>query len=286
MLATTPLDGEIVLSSLDEPGEVRLPLGGPAGSFHGWGRYAAGVVEALREHDLEVHGFRGVLSSSLPSGGGLSSSAALAAAIGFALLDGERPSHRVLQRAEHLAVGVPCGVMDQIAVLHGVTGHALAIDCATETWRAVRLPPLGLVVIDTGTRRSLDDGRYAQRRAEYESGMEPRVRHVTSEKERVARFIESAETGDIEAMGRLLDESHASLRDDFEVSAPELDRAVDMARAQDGCLGARLIGAGFAGCVLALVRGRSTAGFVRSVRDSLPGSSAFAVAVVDGAGEL
>ena len=286
MIATTPLDGEIVLSSLDEPGEVRIPLGGSAGPLEGWGRYAAGVVEAMREQDLEIRGFRGVLSSSIPAGAGLSSSAALAAAIGLALLDGERPSHRVLQRAEHLAVGVPCGVMDQIAVLHGVTGHALAIDCATETWRHVRLPPLGLVVIDTGTRRSLDDGRYAQRRAEFERGMESRVWHVTTEKERVARFIGSAETGNLETMGRLLDESHASLRDDFAVSAPELDAAVELAREQEGCLGARLVGAGFAGCVLALVRGRSTAAFVRSVRDSLPGSSAFAVAAVDGAGEL
>ncbi|MGH2785464.1 MAG: galactokinase [Actinomycetota bacterium] len=285
-MATMPFDGEIVLSSLDEPGEIRIPLRGPAGPLEGWGRYAAGVVEAMREHDLAVRGFRGVLSSSIPAGAGLSSSSALAAAIGIALLGGERPDHRVLQRAEHLAVGVPCGVMDQIAVLHGVPSHALAIDCGAETWRTVRLPPLGIVVIDTGTRRRLDDGRYAQRREEFERGMERRVRHVTSEKERVARFIASAETGDVETMGRLLDESHASLRDDFAVSAPELDAAVGRARAQEGCLGARLVGAGFAGCVLALVRGRSTAAFVRSVRDSVPGSSAFAVAAVDGAGEL
>lgn len=286
VLATTPLADEVIVSSLEEPDEVRLPLTGGEPPAGGWGRFVFGVIEALREEGREPRGFRGVLTSTIPTGAGLSSSAALEAVLALGLLDGMAPSHRVLQRAEYLAVGVPCGVMDQIAVLHGVVGHALAIDCAAETWRPVRLPPLGYVVIDTGTRRALADGRYGQRRAELESGMPARMRHVATEKERVARFIQAAEVGNVEEMGRLLNESHASLRDDFEVSSPELDRAAEVARAQEGCFGARLVGAGFAGCVLALVRGRSTAAFARSMQEVLPGSRAFPVVAVEGASEL
>jgi galactokinase len=284
-LVTEPLDGEVHILSLDVPGEVRIPLEHPMGAGEGWGRYVAGVVEALREAGMESHGFRGVLSSTIPAGAGLSSSAALESVVALALLEGERPAPYVLQRAEHLAVGVPCGVMDQVAVLHGVADHALAIDCAAMTWRPVRLPAISFVVIDTGTRRALDDGRYAQRRAEVEEGLERRLRHVESENRRVASFIAALEQGDVERMGSLVNASHESLRNSFEVSSPDLDRAVEVARAQDGCVGARLVGAGFAGCVLALVRGSAPA-FVRAVEAVLPGSRAVSVAAVDGAGSI
>ncbi len=285
VLASVPLEGEVVLSSLDLPGEVRVSLEHPIGAGEGWGRYVAGVVEALREAGLGVRGFRGVISSSIPAGAGLSSSAALEAVVALALLDGTTPPAEVLQRAEHLAVGVPCGVMDQVAVLHGVADHALAIDCVAVTWSPIRLPSISFVVIDTGTRRALDDGRYAQRRAEVEEGLERRTRHVETENRRVADFISAMGAGDLETMGGLVDASHASLRDDFEVSSRDLDRAVEVARAQDGCVGARLIGAGFAGCVLALVRGSAPA-FVRAVEAALPGSHAVSVSAVDGAGSI
>jgi galactokinase len=286
LLVTVPLEGEIVLSSLDVPGEVRIPLDDPRGAVEGWGRYVVGVVEALREAGMAPLGFRGVLSSTIPAGAGLSSSAALEAVVALAMRGGERPTPQVLQRAEHLAVGVPCGVMDQVAVLHGVSDHALAIDCAAVTWRPVRLPSISFVVIDTGTRRALDDGRYAQRRAEVDEGLERRLRHVESENRRVASFIAAMGEGDLETLGGLVDESHASLRDDFEVSSPELDRAVEAARAQEECLGARLVGAGFAGCVLALVRAGSEGSFAESIETALPGVRAIPVAAVDGAGEL
>jgi galactokinase len=284
-LVTAPLDGEVHLLSLDVPGEVRIPLEHPMGAGEGWGRYVAGVVEALREAGMQSHGFRGVLSSTIPAGAGLSSSAALESVVALALLEGERPAPHVLQRAEHLAVGVPCGVMDQVAVLHGVADHALAIDCAAVTWSPLRLPSISFVVVDTGTRRGLDDGRYAQRRSEVEEGLERRLRHVETENRRVADFISALGVGNLETMGGLVDASHASLRDNFEVSSPDLDRAVEVARTQDGCLGARLIGAGFAGCVLALVRGSAPA-FVRAVEAALPGSHAVSVSAVDGAGSI
>src|SRR5207247_1453679 len=102
--------------------------------------YVAGVAAALAEAHLAPRTFRGVLSSTVPVGAGLSSSAALEAVLALAMLDGEKPPAEVLQRAEHLAVGVPCGVMDQVAVLHGREGHALLLDCAAVTWEYVRLP--------------------------------------------------------------------------------------------------------------------------------------------------
>lgn len=286
VLATVPHSDAVVLTSLDIDEPVRVDLRSDAPRSEGWGRYAAGVVRALRDDGFAVRGFRGVLSSTIPVGAGLSSSAALEAAIALALLNGERPAPAALQRAELLAVGVPCGVMDQIAVLHCVRDHALAIDCSTETWRQVALPPAGFVVIDTGTRRSLEDGRYAQRRAELERGHPKRVRHVATEKERVLHFLDAMAAGDLDRMGSLLDESHTSLRDAFEVSSPELDRAVEVARLQPTCLGARLVGAGFAGCVLALVRPGVEEPFSVAIERALPGARAMIVGTTDGAGEI
>lgn len=292
VMATVPADGEILLGSLDVRGEVRIALDETRRPTSGWGRYVSGVVDALREAGFKPRGFRGALSSTIPGGAGLSSSAALEAIVALAMLGGQRPPPEILQRAEHLAVGVPCGVMDQVAVLHGEAGHALAIDCAAVTWRPVRLPSIGLVLLDTGTRRRLDDGRYAVRRREVEAALtgrdtsEParrRLRHVDTENERVRRFLDAVERSDIATMGRLVTESHASLRDDFEVSSPELDRAAEVALDQQGCLGARLIGAGFAGCVLAMVRAGFEDAFLRSFTARLPGVRAMPVVAVDGA---
>ena len=301
-----PLDGEIVLSSLDEPGDVRLPLDRSRSDVVGWGRYAGGVIDAIREHGLEPRGFRGVISSSIPAGAGLSSSAALEAVVGLALLGGDPPPPGILQRAEHLAVGVPCGIMDQVAVLHGVAGHALVVECAAETWRAVRLPPIAFVVLDTGTRRRLDDGRYAARRAEVEAALTAsgaptlgqattprgadqrsrRLRHAVSERDRVEAFIAAVDRGDVRRMGELVNASHASLRDNFEVSSPELDRTAEAALHSPGCLGARMIGGGFAGCVLALVEPSAVQSFTAAITEKLPGVRAIPVDAVDGAGEL
>lgn len=320
LLAARPAD-DVVLESFEEPGVARVPLAGEPGKLEGWARYPGGVLRALREAGMLAWGLRGVLTSAVPVGAGLSSSAALEAAIALALTRGERPPAEVLRRAEHLATGVPCGVMDQVAVLHGREGGALLLDCGTGAWEEVRLPEgLGFVVVDSGTRRRLEDGRYAQRQAEAqeawgvaarELGVEAldeldptdlgrveaavgevgsrRLRHVVGEAHRVREAVATLRRGDLEALGALVDASHASLRDDFEVSSEALEVARAEARRHPGCLGARLVGAGFAGCVLALVRSGAEEEVASDVpvrlREHLAGAVAYPVRSTDGAGE-
>ncbi len=256
---------EVSFTSLDDSGDPTA--------------YVDGVVEALREAGRHVRPTRGAIRSRIPVGAGLSSSAALEAAIALAVTVGEPVEPKLLQRAEFLAVGVPCGVMDQTAVLKGRAGHAMQIDCATGAVDHVPIGEgIGFVVIDTGTRRALADGRYAQRRAEVEAGDSRRLRHVEAEQPRVYAAVDAVRAGDVATLGALVSASHASLRDDFEVSSPELDAAVARAEAHPACTGARLVGAGFAGCVLAIVEKGAEADLcARS-------ETAYAVRAVDGAG--
>jgi galactokinase len=161
----------------------------------------------------------------------------------------------------------------------------MLLDCATGAVEHVTIPPnVGFVVIDTGTRRRLADGRYAQRRTEVESGHPRRVRHAESEQRRVYDAVGALRTGDVASLGSLVSDSHASLRDDFEVSAPELDAAVDAAREHPSCHGARLVGAGFAGCVLAVVDAGAEEALESFLGERLPSATAFGVRAVDGAG--
>ncbi len=203
-------------------------------------------------------GLAGTLTSDLPSGAGLSSSAALEVAVGLALCavaDFElEPLELALacQRAELRAVGVPCGILDQAALLFGREGHALLLDCGTLEYRHVAVPAeAALVVVDSGVQHRHETSGYAQRRQELEAGMPSRVRHVQTENQRVRDFAVALERDDLAAAGRLLLESHASLRDDYEVSIPELDLLVELAQ-EAGAYGARLLGGGFGGAVLAL----------------------------------
>lgn len=315
LLAAVPHPGEVVLSSLEEPEPAVVPLDEEP-ELAGWTRYVGGVVSALREAGLGVRGVRGALSSSIPVGAGLSSSAALEAAVALAVTDARPVPPEVLREAEYRATGVPCGVMDQAAVLGGRAGHALLLDCRTGEVEALRLPEsLGFVVVDTGTRRRLTDGRYAERQREVVRAFEAaqrrtgaerlddlrpsgadeveepgrrRLRHAITEQGRVDEAVRALRAGDLEALGALLDASHASLRDDFEVSSEPLDDAVDAVRSIDGCLGARLVGAGFAGCVVAAVRAEATEGVAaeasRLIEGRLPGVRSFPVQAVDGAG--
>jgi galactokinase len=221
----------------------------------------------------------------------LSSSAAVTAAIALAVSAGAEITPDLLVRAERLASGVHGGVMDQTAVLEGRAGHAMLLDCASGALEYLPIPEsIGFVVIDTGTRRSLTDGRYAQRRAEVEAGEPRRVRHAETEQRRVYEAADALRAGDTVSLGALLDRSHTSLRDDFEVSSPELDLAVEVAREHPSCYGARLVGAGFAGCVLAVVEGPRRAeisdALGRELQGRLPGAAAYAVSATDGAGEL
>jgi galactokinase len=203
-----------------------------------------------------------VTSDVLP-GSGLSSSAALLVAIAVGLkpdMDGAVAAV-TCQRAEQTATGVQVGVMDQFASALGRRGHALLLDCGTLDYRLVPFPhELVIAVIDSGEHRSLADTPYNQRRREAEAGHPKRRRHVDSEIARVHEFVRALEERRFDRLGVLLKESHQSLRDDFEVSTPTVDRLVDAASSVPGCLGARIMGAGFGGSVLALVeRGREVA---------------------------
>jgi len=261
--------------------ELRSEGFGPPES--GWGRYVDGIVAELAALGRPDVGFRGALTSTLPAGAGLSSSAALTVAVALGLCAVARFELPPLEladacrRAEHRAVGAPVGILDPAASLLGRAGHALLLDCGSLEHRYVPVPAqAALVVVDSGVAHSNESSGYALRRRELEAGMPERVRHVRTENERVLAFVAAFEAGDLDAAGELLLASHASLRDDYEVSIPELDALVADACAA-GALGARLVGGGFGGSVLALVdRARADAiaaelgGFVAN---AAPGAS-------------
>ena len=197
------------------------------------------------------------VASDVPPGSGLSSSAALlvAVAAGIAPEIGGKEAALACQRAEIKATGVQVGVMDQFASALGQRGHALLLDCATLDYRAVPFPDdLVIAVIDSGQHRNLAHTPYNKRRREAEQGKPKRRRHVDSEIARVHAFVQALEERNYERLGELLKESHASLRDDFEVSTKQVDELVEKACSIYGCLGARIMGAGFGGSIIALLR--------------------------------
>jgi galactokinase len=263
---------------------------GPAGPFaadgsgaatSGWGRYAQAVAAELAALGRPPVGLEGAVSADLPAGAGLSSSAAVEVAVALALCAVAEfelePLELALacQRAELRAVGVPCGILDQAASVLGRPGEAILLDCGTLDFSYVPVPrSAALVVLDSGIERQLEHSGYAARRSELEralrivgpsrstelelgdlEGLDPvslrRLRHVITENDRVCAFAAALEAADLAAAGRLLTESHASLRDDFEVSIAELDQLVAQAISA-GAHGARLLGGGFGGSVLAL----------------------------------
>jgi galactokinase len=199
----------------------------------------------------------------------------------------------ICQRAENEWVGVKCGIMDQMISAAGQAEHALLIDCRSLETEAVPLPPgMVVVVLDTATRRGLVDSAYNERRAQCEAAADffgvralrdvsvptfearvdelkgvirRRARHVITENERTLDAVEAMRTGNTIALGRLMDESHASLRDDFEVSSDELNAMAACARQEPGCYGARMTGAGFGGCAVALVDADAAESFVEVV---------------------
>ena len=255
-------DGEVRVVSLDAPAEIAPWTDALLVELAAEGREAAGIDAAV--------------ASTVPMGAGLASSGALSVALGLALcrVSGLDLAASVLaeacRRAEERATGVPCGVMDQIAGVLGRPREPLLVDCRDVSVERVALPGDAVVVVaDSGVRRSLADGRYAERRAACEAaaarlgvtslreatvadvGDDPVARHVVTENERVLRMVAALRSGDVEAAGALLTEGHRSLRDDFAVSTPELDALVERMLAL-GAYGARLTGAGFGGCVVAL----------------------------------
>lgn len=252
---------------------------GPAG---GWGRYVTAVVRALIDAGRSVRGIDGVIASTLPSGTGLSSSAALEVAVALAVLDEPiEPIElaRICQRAENLYVGVRSGIMDQLASIAARRGSALFIDCRSLETSHVPIPDdLRLLVVDSGQRRRLSAGDYNRRRDECEEAarqlgvaslrdatidridaarlsapLSARARHVVTENARVLDAVEALRTNDRARIGELFAASHASLAADFEVSTPALDALVDIAARTDGVIAARMTGAGFGGCTVNLV---------------------------------
>ena len=254
----------------------------------GWQAYVAGVVWALEEAGHRVGGADLVLTSDVPEGAGLSSSAALECAVLTALADlndldiAGLERAKLARRSENAFVGAPTGLMDQAASTLCIAGHALFFDCRTYDSEQVRFDTatagLEILVLDTKTPHALVDSEYAARRASCEQAarllgvaalrdvtnlaaaldmladpvIRRRVRHVVTENARVLQAVDVLRTGRIADLAPLLDASHASMRDDFEITVPQVDLAVEVARAA-GALGARMTGGGFGGCIIALV---------------------------------
>ena len=227
-----------------------------------WQRYVVSVEEELAALGRPPVGISGTVHSNLPIGAGLSSSAALEVAVAIALC-AVADFHiepldlaRALQRAEHRAVAVPSGIMDQAASLLGRAGHALVLNTDTLEYDYVPLPPhLALLVVDSGVSRSLESSSYADRRRELEEGHPARVKHVETENERVhevAAILREPGQPRLDEVGRIFGDGHGSLHYDFEVTIPELDMLVVLAH-HAGALAARMTGGGFGGSIVALV---------------------------------
>jgi len=269
----------IELSSSLEPEIASIPLDMPANPWDlgmilpEWGRHVGAVASVVRPR----YGGKGTISTTLPVGAGLSSSASLEVAVALALgYEGDAVSLALAcQRAEQAASGVRTGILDQLAIILAQAGHAMLLDCATLTTTNVAVPNgLEIIVAHCGVVRSIVTTAYAERRAECEAAerlvgplrsatpwevdrladrvLRRRARHVVSENARVLQFAAALERKDLPTAGRLMNDSHASLALDFEVSIPELDELAERLRSIDGVLGARLTGAGFGGCVVAL----------------------------------
>ncbi|WP_121700919.1 galactokinase [Streptomyces sp. E5N298] len=301
-------DGVLRLHSADiDAGPVELRVADlMPGSDKSWTAYPSGVVWALREAGHELTGADVHLASTVPSGAGLSSSAALEVVVALALNDlyslGLRGWQlaRLCQRAENVYVGAPVGIMDQTASACCEAGHALFLDTRDLSQRQIPFDlaaeGMRLLVVDTRVKHSHSEGEYGKRRAGCEKGaallgvdalrdvpyadldaalerlgdeeeVRRLVRHVVTEDERVERVVSLLESGDTRAIGPVLVEGHASLRDDFRISCPELDLVVDTALAS-GALGARMTGGGFGGSAIVLAEAADVDTVTKAVEDA------------------
>ena len=276
-ITARPLEAAIQLNSSDQPIELNctLPIVDPASTVPEWGRYVTGVAAQMNVR----RGFSGSVSTTLPLGGGLSSSAALELVTALMLCAiNELPTLTSLEmaqlcrRAEHLATGVPCGIMDQLTCASGVTGSALLIDCHSLQVSPIEIPHDVNIYVQFVAHRQLASSAYSDRvaqcaQAEQHIGplrlaevgsvrnidddiLRRRALHVVSENDRVRRATEALSIQDMETFGQLMNESHHSLRDNFEVSTQQMDEAVRNAQRTPGVFGARMTGGGFGGCIV------------------------------------
>jgi galactokinase len=303
---TARADRLLVVRSAAYPDSMTLDLDRPGEGPRGhWSDYVRGVAAVLEQGGSRLAGADMTVTSDVPVGAGLSSSAALEVAAGYALLDlaGQAIDRTALalacQQAEHQFVGMRCGLMDQFIACHGRAGHALLLD--TRTLDAAWLPlPAGVAVIvcNTMTKHTLATDGYNERRADCEAGVRalaarmPRIRalrdvaledleahrdvlservfrrcrHVVTENARAQSAAAALTAGDLDTVGRLMGASHRSLRDDYDVSTPELDLMVESAMDADGTIGARMTGGGFGGCTVNLVSAARAEAFAVHVR--------------------
>ena len=280
-------DRAVRLASTLLPESDSFSLSAPiAPAPSGWFNYVRGVIADFRREVPTLSGFDLLVHSTLPAGGGLSSSAALEVSVATALeeLSGVRldPVRKALlcQQAEHTFAGTPCGIMDQFASTFGRAGHLLLIDCESQVVTPVPMAGIdaAILVFNTMVRHALNDGEYRARRAQCEEAaarlgvpslrhatpgqvaaaglpdpLARRARHVVTENARTLAAVRALAAGDWPALGARMAESHASLRDDFEVSCRELDLVVELAGRTPGVHGCRMTGGGFGGCCVALV---------------------------------
>lgn len=300
-------DGLLRVHSLatDATAEFDLAASDPA-PRHDWTDYVRGVALMLDRAGHGVGGADMMLASTVPIGAGLSSSAALEVVVGYALvsLAGRTIDlaelARICQRAENEFVGMRCGIMDQFIACKGVEGHALMIDCRSLEAQPVPIDDrVRIVVANSMVKHAHAGGEYNRRREACEQGVAllkqvlpgmkalrdvsaeqlerhagllpeliyRRCRHIVSENDRVRRAAAAFTAGDFAECGRLMTQSHASMRDDYEITCPEVDRLVEIALAADGAFGARMTGGGFGGCVVSLVEADATDRFVERVSE-------------------
>ncbi len=279
-------------------GDVEIDPAADPRTTEAWARYIAGVVHLLAEHGVATGGWRATVETDIPTGASLSSSAAIEVATINALLARAGTSWapidlaRLGQRVENEVVGIPSGIMDQFISAGAVEGHASLMDCRALTLTPTRLPDdVVVAIMDSGTRRKLAEAAYGDRRASCQRAADMlgvtalrdasleqvatianpidrrRAHHIVAENQRTLDAVDALGQSDAARFGTLMRESHASLRDDFEVSGPGLDAIVAIADGAPGCRGARMTGGGFAGCAVALVDADRTDDFRRHVID-------------------
>ena len=302
-IALQPLAGDTVtVYSFDFHQQETFSLNHLSKGKVNWVEYIKGVAYELMQAHLPITAWQGVVAGDIPIGAGLSSSAALEVAAVLAFHQPSRQSSRdpafiakLAQQAENQWVGMNCGIMDQMISAAGKKGSAMLLDCRSLEISYVHIPSHALIVVmDTATRRELVDSAYNERRtqcqqvaeffgvkalrdvslAQLESQkdrLEPiayrRARHVITENQRTLEAVEALAQGDCSKMGNLMMQSHLSLRDDYEVSRPELDWIVEIALNHSACYGARMTGAGFGGCAVALVQADHVDSFVSTVTE-------------------